>query len=1264
MSKGDANTEDGIIMNMDEELEFQQLLANGLPDPSPSMLLDEHDTTKQLLAGVKSIDSSLLFASLLLHPKYQANCVRLEALVHLAITTTGGNGEFSLSNAQRCFDDLGEGSCGIREDPIEDVFVNVVVTERGSYRVLEGIWESGGFYLQRFLDVLATVPNNNFFSELRESTHALLTLSDRLCRRFGLSRYTVGAPYPSQRLGEGDVSKESSERLKFTEANLQQMRLTKSDLKPFILTDEWRQRLFEIPIGQSPLQQLPLIALDDGVAFGLPSATTYAIRMYLTRSLIDGGYRTALTQQLGNAYLQLFKHTPSFGLPRQYPLRFANKPLKTAECFEQVDSGRYVHKLFVLDDLDGVKGSGVSGVNESILKHANAVYDIVVRARDHGRKQAGFRKGLTLIITCGIGRGGVLPIPDVGTDWSVEAISSPDLVTLAWTKKLDLPKLWKILDAFDQLEHAGIKLFNINGMLNLIGWMKSNDWQVVPHSQVPKDFRLGGCLQLATNFLLDLRASVAVDSDRVGIGHPTKGVVACRKDRDSFFDSENSLPIYIPEHIASGEDTPFVYQSAHADWWCTVTGENREALYERWLTVKTWLPRIIPVIEAKAETLPKTVSVTVDFSACVGDIPTQSIPSVVDIRKSIVIEKSSGGSIRLTVGRAFELGLQAPTNISEFVLVEKLSTAMLNLVGVTISERALEVLQKQIVPNEHARHLHAFRARSFRDYVASSLRDRPVEIDDLDSAALRVGLAFRVESREKGRFSTRTKKQSIKLLNAIVTDLETELCKLVRQFDRKKLVKMALLNHELAIFSRQRWLRTAKANLAIRDPRDNAVDVIAKKDVEISSIVFPSQIIAEFAICEAPLIGGIEPGEIDFTRMMNLVNAIAQFGGWSDAIYLDAMPPSLTITALGDVQVDNQFRCKVLMPFSRMHSEHRIAEFVSRFAENYEPLPIDGLASMLNKQFEDAWEEEIGVRLDDLRKFMDCVEEIGISNESAVVLITKAKLLEACNLEARVMERILEAFVLKPRATWVTLPDGYDSKDLQLWRYRRQLSAVRRPILQIDERDNPSLFVAPGLIRECVAYVVGNYIEGTFPARHFRTAAIRKWHGFRTNQRGKEFGQAVAGELRRHGWECWTEKNVSTLSNCGKDPDYGDVDVVAWHVSQERLLLIECKDLYYGKTAGEIAEQLRDYRGEIRKDGRKVKRDDLRKHLDRLSVLNERRDSVCKSLKISVSASFEGWTVFKNPVPMLHAWEKFVGIVRIATFDDLAQIATSRSGVI
>ena len=100
------------------------------------------------------------------------------------------------------------------------------------------------------------------------------------------------------------------------------------------------------------------------------------------------------------------------------------------------------------------------------------------------------------------------------------------------------------------------------------------------------------------------------------------------------------------------------------------------------------------------------------------------------------------------------------------------------------------------------------------------------------------------------------------------------------------------------------------------------------------------------------------------------------------------------------------------------------------------------------------------------------------------------------------------------------------------------------------------------------------------------------------------------------------------------------------------MLVIECKHLQYHKTYGEIAEQLSDYRGEVKGNG---KRDDLRKHLDRIAILKRYRNDLCKTLNCD-NVSIEGWIIFKNPVPMLYMWDKLRRRIEIATFDDLGDV--------
>jgi hypothetical protein len=98
---------------------------------------------------------------------------------------------------------------------------------------------------------------------------------------------------------------------------------------------------------------------------------------------------------------------------------------------------------------------------------------------------------------------------------------------------------------------------------------------------------------------------------------------------------------------------------------------------------------------------------------------------------------------------------------------------------------------------------------------------------------------------------------------------------------------------------------------------------------------------------------------------------------------------------------------------------------------------------------------------------------------------------------------------------------------------------------------------------------------------------------------------------------------------------------------------MECKDLQFNKTLGEVAEQLADFRGETRSDG---KRDPLRKHLDRLEVLGVHQLEISKALKLSMPVSIEGHLIFKNPVPMRFAWERMANRVQLSLFEELDRL--------
>ncbi|ERE00382.1 hypothetical protein O166_14420 [Pseudogulbenkiania ferrooxidans EGD-HP2] len=150
-----------------------------------------------------------------------------------------------------------------------------------------------------------------------------------------------------------------------------------------------------------------------------------------------------------------------------------------------------------------------------------------------------------------------------------------------------------------------------------------------------------------------------------------------------------------------------------------------------------------------------------------------------------------------------------------------------------------------------------------------------------------------------------------------------------------------------------------------------------------------------------------------------------------------------------------------------------------------------------------------------------------------------------------------------------------------------------------------------------------------------------------------EFNTAVADRLKQLGWEVACEIELTKILGRNLGKDWGDIDVLAWHPTAKRILIIECKNVQFRKTYGEIAEQLSDFRGEIRSNG---KPDMLRKHLDRVLLAREHIATVRKYVSIPDVLSIESHLVFKNPVPMQYAAHNIGNQVCVSTFDDLDQI--------
>ena len=1251
----------------DEMAATMAALGVGAERLTVGRLFDRADLNRRM-QSLAPLAAAVAFGGLLTVPELGSNTIRIEMLIHAALALGRGKARLDGKLAEEAFRHLGVGDCGRMEDPSEDVLVGTVRTSQGNFRVLQGIWEGSCFYLQRFLDVAEAMPDGADFNAIRSAVTALLRLSEAVCERGSLRRFELGADYPVSKLPRGKMAGwlARGQVLRFTQRDLAALGVDKAALQPFIFDVRFPERLADEPAGNTSLERLPLVVDGQDICLVLPTAVSAAIRYFIMGELERAGRIRSFHRALMVAYTALFRATAVLGGSMAPSIPFS-PATGFGEALWEFDTGYYLHFLFFMGSLEGIATEGLASFDHQLFGAGEDFDRALRRARDDAVRKPGFRAGVSLIVGCGVGRGAVVGF---GTedlpDWRVVSCPAHDLVTLSETADFKASSLWRILDAREKAAGMGLELQNVNGLLNLVAWARDLDGHIVPHGQLPDDFvepqrpamvmivpNAQRALRHEAAVAHDLRVETFVDGQRLRI----------RREAHNLFADDDVMPLYASEDMGRTGKPYSVFLGERHVWWAyTATDPNAIDIiaYERWHTVGTWLTRAAAVLDGLSGLPGGPLLWDAVFENASAEL--RAIPSrrtYEDARWAIRISVDRATSTVTTViGSAYEDAQFHEENIAERALVAAFIHGVALLAGHPSPEIAEAEFLPLIVRNPSARHGHAFSASGFRDQVRPSLRGRVATIGRETDAFIRLGLGWAVHERSQGA-RLAGKADCNAFLNALVMHIEREIVRDSQQYDRHAMLSLLLENHERAASDRDQWRRTAAAVVGLHGDSPETRQILIERQFKLNAVFQTCRTLAEIALCECRTDGGLTPSKLDLELLMARAALLFNVGGWSDSIHWDLMKPELRVTPLGDVHANFDFHDAVVLPHARMMTGSRIEDAIDNYAENLaEPTVTAASGDRLEGDFGEAWADQFGATLDQTRLFVDYVENLGVEAGSAVLTLPRSRIADAQVgiggdlLDDVTKENLLQRLTLRTRPSWRQVPEGFTDRDRQPWRFRRRLSLIQRPIMQIDDLPDPTLVVAPGLVRDALVQMAGLLHRGDLPGNQLAPKMLA-WRSRVTGARGTAFAKEVAATLASDGWETRVELNVTELLRRGFDRDYGDVDVLAWRRDSKRVLIIECKDLQFSKTHGEIAEQLADFRGEVRPNGR---RDELRKHLDRMEIIRLHLRKLSSFVGIDDLPDLESHLVFRHPVPMEFALRKMseqVTVSRLATIREI-----------
>lgn len=166
-----------------------------------------------------------------------------------------------------------------------------------------------------------------------------------------------------------------------------------------------------------------------------------------------------------------------------------------------------------------------------------------------------------------------------------------------------------------------------------------------------------------------------------------------------------------------------------------------------------------------------------------------------------------------------------------------------------------------------------------------------------------------------------------------------------------------------------------------------------------------------------------------------------------------------------------------------------------------------------------------------------------------------------------------------------------------------------RPVILLGEGDEATALFGAYQIGASAWYLLEGIQSGWFSGDFFTSMEMRRYIGSVAEWLGHAFTQTAASALSASGWEVRTEIQMRTF---GAPKALGDLDIIAWHTRDPRVLLIGCKRLQPARNPGEIVERLNQFRG--------VDGDRLGKHLRRCEWITENVGNVQKALRLPGNA--------------------------------------------
>lgn len=1259
-----------MVNNKDEiPEEIPEMWTKVMPPVVPKQAFEASYNELKDIENWDKVYTIRILSGLLTELRLHANQVRLDWLIRLVVVYSNGKQKPKRKDLVKILNNAFEKAKILNlEDPIEDLFCDVVSSPKGDKLIFAGHWEQAASCTQTLLRAFGQLPDDKVRDEALQACYALLEISDLVASRAGLRRYSYkeGSTKGEVTLPSNDRLRTLARRTSVTDSDLSDRGLRRGDLIPFFLPPGRETSVSEKLPGDSALDYQPLINLEKGCIVVHPGNITIAIRAHLISVAKSFGMENALLHRLMEQQENFSTESGFWPIPR---LGLRQSPEKNIRgSVRTFAAGRFLHILQVCAPFDEFPGKGFGSFHIIDGDCHDFIIQDIERFWEFLKTQQDVRDATTVIIISGWGTGIALELnineQNAPDGWSFLHLSFSETAIIGACKEGKLRDLERMVKQFEILESQGFNFFNVNGNLNRFATWRLTNGSIIPEDWLDAD---PPCqIYFPTDGLLKPRIEAANNRD-IRTLLDTNGEYV-EVQRLEWSETYGLKPIYASlKHAAEARLCGAVVLNDRV-WWIelktSAANERSGWEYQLWKASFNWLSEFGIEVIRRFENYFPPGSFEINLHLDTPDaflVETLAPPNTAELPETICIDARSEKTTPIvTVSQNWGRFLRLVSNDAEVELAAALFEVLSLASGTSIGRNNIRSTLQEVMPSTGWRWVHASEVKTpLQRLTARGLIGSFEEISLSAFALAKCGAVWRfydrscgntIEGEEAcGRFLGDYKQATLK-------DLISE----IEKYDRQSLTTFAIQAYHGACRSSQQWDTTIKAVRSIKKTEADRTALFHKNS--INGAKRAAKAIAELAAVVADPSGkGRVTGEIDFEELS--AKALILIGNMQllSALNAGLIGDNLQISPAGDLLSDRTIFDKTLRPAAEKSAVKKFDDAEQTYVREREN--EHGIQEKSDQEYygrlDAVIQSEYHCTRQALVDLAYAITEVCEAEGSDIVVYSQADLLSAIQsvsaYEHKVGIETIERLTLYCRKSWdVQLPQT-EERDYDLSRFDRKASLTSRPLLAIEETDNPTIMVSPVLVYEAVRYALVGLIEGTLHGQFFDSKEIVKFAGAQADKNGREFEDEIASQLKKWGFQAWPRKTVPSIIGTRTETDLGDVDVFAISPDKQTVLAIEAKNLKICRNESEVAARMSAYRGDEKIDTKGRKRPDkLRKHLIRVSKLKSNAEKIAKTFSLPNTPKIRGLLVFNTPQPMnFFMFEKFDN-AECCEFDELS----------